>query len=428
MRYGGHVAVNDVSLAAPVGRITGLIGPNGAGKTTLFNVASGLVRPASGQLRLHGADMSALDPAARARHGLGRTFQKMELFDSLTARENVSLGREAGQAGRRPWQHVAETTRDRQNRNAAAEQAMALAGIADLAGRPVAALSTGQRRLVELARCLAGEFDVLLLDEPSSGLDRTETERFGGILTRVVAERGVGILLVEHDMALVMNICDYVHVLDFGTMIFEGTTADVSASDEVRAAYLGAEPVGQPQPTMAQPQPEDGEVSTMLELRGIEAGYGEHTVLRDVSLTVQPGTVVAVLGPNGAGKTTLLRVASGLLKPSTGTVLLDGEDVTRTRPYARARRGLCHIPEGRGIYPTLTVRENLVLHSHQGEEAAALDRATSAFPVLGEQASPASRPVVRRPAADAVAGPRLPHRSQAGFGGRGLDGAGPGGH
>jgi branched-chain amino acid transport system ATP-binding protein len=121
----------------------------------------------------------------------------------------------------------------------------------------------------------------------------------------------------------------------------------------------------------------------MLELRGIEAGYGEHTVLRDVSLTVQPGTVVAVLGPNGAGKTTVLRVASGLLRPSAGAVLLGGEDVTRARPHARARRGLCHIPEGRGIYPTLTVRENLVLSSRQGEEAAALDRATSAFLVLG---------------------------------------------
>ena len=245
VRYGGHVALDDVSLTAPVSRITGLIGPNGAGKTTLFNVASGLLRPAAGTLRLHGADMSALDPAARARRGLGRTFQKMELFDSLTARENVSLGREAGQAGRRPWQHVAETRTDSRSRSAAAEQAMALAGIADLADRPVAALSTGQRRLVELARCLAGQFDVLLLDEPSSGLDGVETERFGQILTRVVAERGVGILLVEHDMALVMNVCDYVHVLDFGTKIFEGTTADVRSSDEVRAAYLGTEPVGQ---------------------------------------------------------------------------------------------------------------------------------------------------------------------------------------
>ena len=250
VRYGGHVALNDVSLSARVGRVTGLIGPNGAGKTTLFNVASGLVRPAGGTLRLHGADLSALDPAGRARHGLGRTFQKMELFDSLTARENVSLGREAGQACRRPWQHVAETRTDSRSRSAAADQAMALAGIADLADRPVAALSTGQRRLVELARCLAGQFDVLLLDEPSSGLDGVETERFGQILTRVVAERGVGVLLVEHDMALVMSICDYVHVLDFGTKIFEGTTADVSSSDEVRAAYLGTEPAGQHQPKM----------------------------------------------------------------------------------------------------------------------------------------------------------------------------------
>lgn len=123
----------------------------------------------------------------------------------------------------------------------------------------------------------------------------------------------------------------------------------------------------------------------MLELRGIEAGYGRHTVLRDVSLIVQPGAVVAVLGPNGAGKTTLLRVVSGLLRPSAGTVLLGGEDVTRARPHTRARRGLCHIPEGRGIYPTLSVRENLVLSSRKGEEAAALDRATSAFPVLGEK-------------------------------------------
>jgi branched-chain amino acid transport system ATP-binding protein len=123
----------------------------------------------------------------------------------------------------------------------------------------------------------------------------------------------------------------------------------------------------------------------MLELRGIRAGYGEHVVLRDVSLTVQPGSVVAVLGPNGAGKTTLLRVASGLLRPAAGAVLLDGEDVTRTRAHARARRGLCHIPEGRGIYPTLTVRENLVLHSRQGEEAVAVDRAIAAFPVLGEK-------------------------------------------
>jgi ABC-type branched-subunit amino acid transport system ATPase component len=152
---------------------------------------------------------------------------------------------------------VAAADRDRRgtaeprNGGTAAEQALALAGVAGLADRPVAALSTGQRRLVELARCLAGQFDLLLLDEPSSGLDGAETERFGEILTRVVAERGAGILLVEHDMALVMNICDYVHVLDFGTKIFEGTTAEVSSSHTVRAAYLGTGPVGQQQPKLA---------------------------------------------------------------------------------------------------------------------------------------------------------------------------------
>ena len=255
VRYGGHVAVSDVSLSAPVGRITGLIGPNGAGKTTLFNVASGLVRPASGTLRLHGADLSGQDTAARARHGLGRTFQTMELFDSLSTRDNVSLGWEAAQAGRRPWRHLAETTAERRSRDAAAAQAMALAGISALADHPVATLSTGQRRLVELARCLAGQFDVLLLDEPSSGLDGAETERFGAVLTQVTAERGIGILLVEHDMALVMNVCDYVHVLDFGTKIFEGSTAEVSSSEEVRAAYLGTESARPPRAEPAQQQP-----------------------------------------------------------------------------------------------------------------------------------------------------------------------------
>jgi ABC-type branched-subunit amino acid transport system ATPase component/branched-subunit amino acid ABC-type transport system permease component len=251
IRYGGHVAVKEVSLAAPVGQITGLIGPNGAGKTSLFNAASGLIKPAGGTLRLHGADMSSLDPAGRARRGLGRTFQTMELFDSLTTRENVSLGREAGLAGRLPWRHLVESGKEQNGRREAAEQAMELAGIAGLADHPVGALSTGQRRLVELARCLAGRFDMLLLDEPSSGLDGAETARFGEILTEVVTERSVGILLVEHDMDLVMGVCDYVHVLDFGTKIFEGTTAEVGSSDVVRSAYLGTEPVGQPQPKMA---------------------------------------------------------------------------------------------------------------------------------------------------------------------------------
>jgi ABC-type branched-subunit amino acid transport system ATPase component len=241
VRYGGIAAVEGLTLRAPTGRITGLIGPNGAGKTTTFNACSGLVRPSRGSVLLHDEVVSHLGPAARARRGLGRTFQRMELFDSLTVAQNVSLGREAAMAGGSPLSQLVGKPGDRVRLSEAVVEAVELAGIAPLLGLPAGSLSTGQRRLVELARCLAGPFDLLLLDEPSSGLDRSETHRFGEVLSAVVAERGLGILLVEHDMSLVMEVCRHIYVLDFGVGIFEGSPAEVRASAEVRAAYLGAE-------------------------------------------------------------------------------------------------------------------------------------------------------------------------------------------
>ncbi|MBA3741839.1 ABC transporter ATP-binding protein [Sporichthya sp.] len=243
VKYGGHLAVNRISLAAPRGRITGLIGPNGAGKTTTFNACSGLLRPTSGEVHLFGHDVTALPPQRRAQRGLGRTFQRMELFDSLSVRENVALGREAGIAGSRPWRHLRGARSDAQTIAEAVEDALRLCGISALASRRPADLSTGQRRLVELARCVAGGFSIMLLDEPSSGLDKQETVAFGQILRSLVEAQGVGILIVEHDMSLVMSVCDYLHVLDFGQPIFQGTPAEVNASDIVRAAYLGSEAV-----------------------------------------------------------------------------------------------------------------------------------------------------------------------------------------
>ena len=165
----------------------------------------------------------------------------MELFDSLTVRDNVGLGREAAMAGHRPWHHLLASPRELRERDAAVDDAISLCSIVHLSDLIVGELSTGERRLVELARCLAGQFTVLLLDEPSSGLDVTETKQFGAVLRRVVAERGVGILLVEHDMSLVMRVCDYIYVLDFGAQIFEGTPAQVNASEAVRLAYLGSD-------------------------------------------------------------------------------------------------------------------------------------------------------------------------------------------
>jgi len=243
VRFGGLVAVKDLSFAAPLGRITGLIGPNGAGKTTTFDACSGLNRRIAGSIAFNGRDVTKLPPGARGRLGLGRTFQRMQLGDELTVGHNVALGIEAGQAGRHVRSQLFASPAQRQATREATMAALDLCGIADLVGTQAGALSTGQRRLVELARCLAGDFDVLLLDEPSSGLDREETANFDEVLRTVVRERGCGILLVEHDMSLVLNLCDYIYVLDFGRLLFEGDPAAVAQSPEVRAAYLGSESV-----------------------------------------------------------------------------------------------------------------------------------------------------------------------------------------
>jgi ABC-type branched-subunit amino acid transport system ATPase component/branched-subunit amino acid ABC-type transport system permease component len=241
--FGGVRAVSDLSLAAPTGQITGLIGPNGAGKTTTFNACSGLVKPTHGKVLLHGDDVSHLGPSARARRGLGRTFQRVELFNSLTVRENIEFGREAILAGAQPVSQLAASRSQKALVSAAAQEAIGLTGIGSILDRQVGDISTGQRRLVELARVLAGPFDMILLDEPSSGLDEAETEHFGNILSTTVNERGLGILIVEHDMALVRQVCDKVWVLDFGRLIFEGSTAEMLASEVVKSAYLGSEGV-----------------------------------------------------------------------------------------------------------------------------------------------------------------------------------------
>jgi ABC-type branched-subunit amino acid transport system ATPase component len=242
VRFGGLVAVDDVSLRARGGIITGLIGPNGAGKTTTFNSCTGLNTPSAGTVMLGDRTLDGHTPAWRARLGVGRTFQRMELFDTMTVRQNVEIGREALLAGKRRWMgRLFSTPAEAAVCTTEAEEAMEQCGITDLANRTVGDLSTGQRRLVELARAMAGDFRFLLLDEPSSGLDVGETEHFAAILSGVVEREGIGILLVEHDMALVRAVCSYIYVLDFGKLIYEGTAADVLSSPLVKAAYLGSE-------------------------------------------------------------------------------------------------------------------------------------------------------------------------------------------
>ena len=194
-----------------------------------------------GMLFFRGQDITRLGTAARGRLGIGRTFQRMELADSLTVADNVALGSESALAGARLVRQLFAPRAEWRTTQQATREAMTMCGVSHLAGNQAGELSTGERRLVELARCLAGRFDLLLLDEPSSGLDRDETARFGEVLRTVVEQRGCGILLVEHDMSMVMNVCSYIYVLDFGRMLFEGEPAAVAASSIVRDAYLGSE-------------------------------------------------------------------------------------------------------------------------------------------------------------------------------------------
>ena len=223
VHFGGVAALSGVTLRAEAGMVTGLIGPNGAGKTTLFNVITGLQRPNGGSVWLDGIDVTRTRTYKRARLGMARTFQRLELFSTLNAVDNVRVGLEAS------------------GRGAASSSALDLlerVGVREEAAAPVSSLPTGSARLVELARALSTDPKVLLLDEPFSGLDEHESAVLGRLLTSLAAE-GRAILLVEHDIDLVLQICSSVHVLDFGQVIASGPPDDIRRDPAVQEAYLG---------------------------------------------------------------------------------------------------------------------------------------------------------------------------------------------
>ncbi|HXQ76095.1 MAG TPA: ATP-binding cassette domain-containing protein [Acidimicrobiales bacterium] len=390
VRFGGIQALNEVDVAVRAGTVHGLIGPNGAGKTTLFNVITGLQPPSRGCVRFDGADITRTSPHVRARRGMARTFQRLELFDTLTARENVQMAAET-QRRRLP----AGTNPDRTT-----VRLLEQVGISHIADEPTDSLPTGLARLVELARAMATTPSVLLLDEPSAGLNQEETTALGRILVGLASE-GMAVLLVEHDMSLVMSICDEVTVLHYGEIITTGDPASVQADPAVQAAYLGTHDVSPPgkheRPVAAPrrsdtsegvPATADAGHSPTLELVDVCAAYGRIEVVNGVSLRLPGGSCLALLGPNGAGKSTLLKVMSGRLPPSGGSVRLDGEEIGRFSSEQLARRGICSIPEGRAVFPNLTVAENLLMYTFRGKGVKVADleeKSYARFPVLGQR-------------------------------------------
>jgi ABC-type branched-subunit amino acid transport system ATPase component len=242
VRFGGVRALEDVSLQVPAGNIVGLIGPNGAGKTTLFNCVTGVVAPAAGRVRLFGQDVSGWPVHRRARLGVGRTFQRLELFGSLSVTENLVVAAEAQSARGGVFADIFALPASVETRELAEQRArevLELVGMAELADARAGELPLGLSRLVELGRALCTEPRLLLLDEPSSGLRHDESVRLSAVLRRLRDEQGMSLLVVEHDMAFVLGLCEWIYVLDFGRLLAEGTPAQIRADPTVQAAYLG---------------------------------------------------------------------------------------------------------------------------------------------------------------------------------------------
>ena len=386
VRFGGIVALDGISLDLNRGEILGLIGPNGAGKTTFFNCISGVIHPDRGSIFFEGHSLVYAPPHVRARFGIARTFQNLQLWGSMTVEENLVVPMDA--LGRRntfsdalylPFSAYAE--------RASRERARAILHVLELDrhARTLAAdLPAGIQRRVEIARALAMRPRLLLLDEPAAGLDAQETARLAELLHAVRQRFHVSMLLVDHDMSLVLRVCDYVYVLDFGKLLARGQPSAIRSDPKVIAAYLGEESkqsTGETTTVVAAPK----QAAPLLEVKQLAAGYGGLEVIRDVSLQVRPGEVVACIGANGAGKTTTLRAISGMIHPRRGRVMFAGIEVTGRTAERISKLGLIHIPEGRGLFPRLTVEDTLRLVSNTAGHEVDITPAFQLFPKLRER-------------------------------------------
>jgi branched-chain amino acid transport system ATP-binding protein len=356
MQFGGVRAVSTLSFEAGSARITSLIGPNGAGKTTALNMLSGYYVPTAGSFRLGDQVLANLPSYAIARRGVARSYQTSQLFGSLDVEGNVALALTRGRLGM-----LFGAARYRMpGARALARQLLDFCGYRGARDKLAADLAHVDKRLVEIARALATDPEMLLLDEPGAGLSREDKERLADLLQRIAAA-GIGVLVVEHDMTLVMSISHQVVVLDAGQHLAAGTPAQVQGDPRVRVAYLG-ESMEEGLGARARPAPAGtAQPQEMLGVGALVASYGAEPVLHGVDLQVRRGEVVALLGANGAGKSTLMRALSGLHRPVVGGIHLEGHELAQLAAELVVRRGLVLVPEGRQVFPELSVLDNIRL-------------------------------------------------------------------
>ncbi|RZT36500.1 branched-chain amino acid ABC transporter ATP-binding protein/permease [Cupriavidus agavae] len=384
MVFGGVRAVDNLSFELPPGHVTSLIGPNGAGKSTVLNMLSGYYRPRAGGRKLGSATLPARGACHSARQGISRTYQTTQLFAGMSALDNVAIALTRGKLG--TLLGIAGFTAP-----AVRAEARALLAACGYTGNPdtsAADLAHVDRRLVEIARALATRPAVLLLDEPAAGLSREDKATLGRLLRRI-ADSGVAVGLVEHDMSLVMDVSDSIVVIDAGQHLAAGTPEAVREDPAVRRAYLGdaaAVPVRHRAASSDHaPLPE------VIGVSRLRAGYGAAPVLHDVDLQVREGEMVALLGANGAGKSTLMRAMAGLHRPVQGGITFDGNDLARLDAARIVELGVVLVPEGRQVFPELSVLDNLKLGAFpsgrisRGEMTQRVESMFTRFPRLRER-------------------------------------------
>ncbi|MGV1034315.1 MAG: ATP-binding cassette domain-containing protein [Microbacteriaceae bacterium] len=364
-RFGGVTAVAEVSLEVNRGELVGIMGPNGAGKSTLLSLLSGARRPSSGTLMVCGKDFSKVTHADAAHIGVGLAHQIPKPFRKLTVRQNVE---------------IASYVVPRARRKEVVTEALRLSGMENRAGKIAGSLGLLELKRLEIARVLATDPQLVLLDEVAAGLNGRDLEELIE-LVRLVHAQGKTVILVEHVQEVIHQLAQRVVVLEWGQKLTEGTPEEVSNDPRVIEVYLGTAgesiPQRNGQPTSEAPR---------LSVSHLDAGYGPVNVLKNVSLDVRPGEIVAVLGANGAGKTTLAKTIQGMIRPKTGQIQFNGSDITSMPAHLRTQNGLALVAEGRRLFGELSVRQNLVLGLKSVRNQEPLKRVYEVFPKLIELA------------------------------------------
>ena len=375
--FGGVAAVDGVDLEVRSGEALGVIGPNGAGKSTFINLISGALAPSSGRIELFGEDVTACSADARTRRGIGRTHQIPRPFARMSVWENLALAARHARA-----------RHDMRSVRASCRSILERTGLADVAERPAGALPLLRRKRLELARALALRPRLLLLDEIGAGLIDSETRALIELIQSIRAEVEA-VVLIEHVMDVITACCERTAVLASGRLLVAGATHEVLANPEVAAVYLGTTDAGsgageEPVPRQGAPAVA-ADTPPLLEVSGATVNYGGVRALRGVDLTLRAGEAVALLGANGAGKTTLARAISGAVPLAAGAIRFDGVALGGLAPERITALGIGHCMEGRRIFASLSVEENLLLAvppAAAGEAATRLEAGYGMFPAL----------------------------------------------